>query len=88
MVRVAGLHDQVDAGIASRSTTAARPSRRSTPSARVAVEQFARRAERSSATLRPALAEHGISIVGLDDVSTEDARGRSTSATGARSSRC
>ena len=89
MVRVAGLHDQIDAGIETPlqdGRTPTRDARRDPRDGRASTSR-ARRAA-SSDDLRPALAEHGIRIVGYDDVDAERARARSTSASGARSSRC
>jgi polyphosphate kinase len=74
MVRVAGLHDQIDAGI----ETALQDGR--TPSATLAeIRRIVRgHSDRQSAcletALRPALAEHGIRIVGLDDVTGDERR--------------
>ncbi len=74
MVRVAGLHDQIEAGI----ETPLQDGR--TPSAtldvirevmRVHVERQSRCLELE---LRPALAHHGIRIVGVDDVGPEERR--------------
>ena len=86
MVRVAGLHDQIDAGI----ETPLQDGR--TPSETIAVirstvrEHLARQGGVLDRELRPALAEHGIRIVGSTRSARRSAR-RSTSASGARSSR-
>src|SRR4051812_17083151 len=73
MIRVAGLHDQVDAGI-----TAPKPGGRppAEPIAATRDKVLAlpdRHCRTLSHDLRPALAEHGIRLVGIDDVS-QDAR--------------
>jgi polyphosphate kinase len=74
MVRVAGLHDQIEAGI----QTPLQDGR--TPSATLeAIRDLVRtHTDRQSRclelSLRPALAEHGIRIVGVDDVGPEERR--------------
>ena len=75
MVRVAGLFDQLDAGIDARGPDGLAPSEqidaiqaagaRARPTACTAA---------SAATLRPALEEHGIRIVSLDTASEEERR--------------
>ena len=72
MVRVAGLHDQVEAGVREPLDDRRSPSQTIDGIRELAVEQFARVHELLERSLRPELAEHGISIVGLDDVSAED----------------
>jgi polyphosphate kinase len=68
MVRVAGLHDQIDAGIEAPLQDGR------TPSETIAVirsqvrDQIGRQGRCLDHDLRPALAEHGISIVGCDTV--------------------
>ncbi len=75
MVRVAGLHDQIDAGIEAPLQDGR------TPSETIAVirsevrEHIARQARCLERDLRPALAEHGIRIVGVAEV-TDAERGR------------
>jgi polyphosphate kinase len=72
MIRVAGLHDQVDAGIDARKADGLSPSQ--------TIEQLADRtralAKRQSHqwedVLRPALAEHGIRVVTLDNCSPQE----------------
>ena len=75
MVRVAGLFDQLDAGIDARGPDGL------TPGEQIDAIQAARaRARRpplhaaSTATLRPALEEHGIRIVTLDTATEEERR--------------
>jgi polyphosphate kinase len=69
MVRVAGLNDQVEAGIDARGPDGLSPSDQiDAISARVA-ELDRRQQECFQRTLRPALAEHGIRIVSLDSAS-------------------
>ena len=72
MVRVAGLHDQVEAGVREPLDDRRSPSQTIDGIRELAVEQFERVHELLERSLRPELAEHGISIVGLDDVSAED----------------
>jgi polyphosphate kinase len=72
MVRVAGLHDQIDAGIEAPLQDGR------TPSETIAVirdrvrELTGRQAACLDGSLRPALAEHGIRIVGVSEVSAAD----------------
>jgi polyphosphate kinase len=72
MVRVAGLTDQVEAGIDARGADGLSPSDQlDAISARVA--ELDRRQQRCfQETLRPALAEQGIRIVNLDSASSEE----------------
>jgi polyphosphate kinase len=72
MVRVAGLHDMIDAGI-DKPREDGRSPQETLDAIRVTVrEHVARQCRCLEHDLRPALAEHGIRIVGLDDVSAED----------------
>ena len=76
MVRVAGLHDQVDAGIDARGPdgllAAARPIERIVERTR----ELGRRHSRSGRTsVRPALAEHGIRVIDCERVRPRRARG-------------
>jgi polyphosphate kinase len=72
MVRVAGLTDQATAGIDARGPDGLRPSEQlDAISARVA-ELDRRQQACFQDTLRPALAEHGIRIVGLDSASEQE----------------
>jgi polyphosphate kinase len=74
MVRVAGLHDQIDAGIESPLQDGRTPSETLEEIRRVVREHTARQSRCLERALRPALAEHGIRIVGVDDVSPEERR--------------
>ena len=68
MIRVAGLHDQVDAGAhRSRGSTATRRPRRWPRSTSASSSCRAARAACVSGRLRPALADHGIRIIGWHD---------------------
>jgi polyphosphate kinase len=72
MVRVAGLTDQVEAGIDARGADGLSPSDQlDAISARVA-ELDRRQQQCFQGTLRPALAEQGIRIVKLDTASTQE----------------
>jgi polyphosphate kinase len=74
MVRVAGLHDQIDAGIEKPLQDGRTPSE-TLDAIRVLVREQAGRQSRVLAReLRPALAAHGIRIVGYDDVSAAERR--------------
>jgi polyphosphate kinase len=72
MVRVAGLHDQIDAGIEAPLQDGR------TPSETIAVlrSEVRRHTERQAICLdrqiRPALAEHGVRIIGYDEVSAAE----------------
>jgi polyphosphate kinase len=68
MIRVAGLHDQVDAGITTPKADGRTPSE-TIDAIREKVEALIVRQCRTLAhDLRPALAEHGIRLVGIDEV--------------------
>ena len=72
MVRVAGLHDQVDAGIETPLQDGRTP-RETLDAIRAKVaDHMDRQASCLQGELRPALAEHGIRIVSLDDVSADE----------------
>jgi polyphosphate kinase len=72
MVRVAGLHDLEDAGVRSHGADRASPTETITE-LRASVTELQRRlTECFEHDLRPALAEHGIRIVGWDDVSDDE----------------
>ena len=72
MVRVAGLHDQVDAGIETPLQDGQTP-RQTLNAIRSKVAEHKERQSRCLQTeLRPALSEHGIRIVCLDDVDAEE----------------
>jgi polyphosphate kinase len=72
MVRVAGLHDQVDAGIETPLQDGRTPRETLDEIRRIVRDHATRQARSLEDDLRPALAEHGIRIVGLDDVSAEE----------------
>ena len=88
MVRVAGLHDQVDAGIDARGADGLSPSE--------TLEHIGERTARARAAatracgteeLRPQLAEHGIRVIDCDQLRPTSSR-RSTASSRSRSSRC
>src|ERR1700754_2820568 len=72
MVRVAGLHDQIEAGIQKPLQDGRTPSDTLDAIRRVVREHVARQSRCLEHSLRPALAEHGIRIVGYDDVSATE----------------
>jgi polyphosphate kinase len=74
MVRVAGLHDQIDAGIEKPLQDGRTPSETMDALRRVIREQTARQSRLLEHELRPALAEHGICIVRYADVGRADKR--------------
>src|SRR4051794_4265104 len=74
MVRVAGLHDQIDAGI-EKPLQDGRTPLETIEALRVVVREHAARQSRClDRDLRPALAERGIRIVGYDDVDADERR--------------
>src|SRR4051794_943538 len=68
MVRVAGLHDQIEAGIQKPLYDGRTPSETITAIREVVRDHVARQSRCLERELRPALAEHEIRIVGYDDV--------------------
>jgi polyphosphate kinase len=71
MIRVAGLHDQVDAGLSDPGPDGRTPSQ-VIDELRQRIVGFSERQTRCvERELRPALAEHGIRIVGLKDIPRE-----------------
>jgi polyphosphate kinase len=71
-IRVAGLHDQVDAGLSDPGPDGRTPSQ-VIDELRVRILELGERLTRCvELELRPALAEHGISIVSMDDVPEAD----------------
>jgi polyphosphate kinase len=70
-IRVAGLHDQVDAGLSDPGPDGRTPSQVIDELRERIVELYARLSRCLERDLRPALAEHGISIVGMEDVSAD-----------------
>jgi polyphosphate kinase len=73
MVRVAGLHDQVDAGIDARQADGLSPSQTIDRIAEAVDGQTARQVGQFEHVLRPALAEAGIRIVECEDCVGEEA---------------
>src|SRR4051812_47359733 len=74
MVRIAGLHDQVDAGIEKPLQDGRTPRETMDALRRVIREQTTRQSRLLEQDLRPALAEHGISIVRYAEVGRADKR--------------
>src|ERR671920_87610 len=72
MVRVAGLHDQIDAGIETPLQDGRTPSETIDAIRETVREHLTRQAEVLDRELRPALTEHGIRIVGVGEVSAEE----------------
>ncbi|UTI65942.1 polyphosphate kinase 1 [Paraconexibacter antarcticus] len=67
MIRVAGLHDQVDAGLNDRGSDGRRPTE-TIDAIRAHVVQLSERQDRCLAELRPTLDGHGIRILSVDDL--------------------
>jgi polyphosphate kinase len=74
MVRVAGLHDQIEAGIETPLQDGRTPSETLDEIRRVVRGHCERQSRCLERDLRPALSEHGIRIVGVDDVDAEQRR--------------
>jgi polyphosphate kinase len=72
MVRIAGLTDQVEAGIDARGPDGLSPSDQLDAIAARVTELDQRQQRCFQGTLRPALAEHGIRIIGIDSASAEE----------------
>ena len=72
MVRVAGLHDQIDAGIETPLQDGRTPSQTIDAIRETVREHISRQGAVLDRELRPALTEHGIRIVGVGDVSAEE----------------
>ncbi len=72
MVRVAGLHDQIEAGIEKPLQDGRTPSETLDAIRRAVREHIARQSHCLEHSVRPALAEHGIRIVGYDDVNAAE----------------
>jgi polyphosphate kinase len=72
MVRVAGLHDQIDAGIETPLQDGRTPTETIQRIRKVVRGHVGRQGRCLEHDLRPALAEHGIRIVGLDDVKKKE----------------
>ncbi len=72
MIRVAGLHDQVDAGITDKERAGLNPTQTIDALRAVIQPQVDRQARLVAETLRPALAEHDIRVVRLADVHDDE----------------
>src|SRR6188472_3921712 len=72
-IRVAGLHDQVDAGLSDPGPDGRTPSQVIDELRERIVDLCDRQTRAYDERLRPELAENGINIVGLDDLSLEEA---------------
>jgi polyphosphate kinase len=68
MVRVAGLHDQIDAGVENPGQDGRTPSQTIALIRERAQELGQRLGDCFEGRLRPALAEHGIAVVGVDEL--------------------
>jgi polyphosphate kinase len=71
-IRVAGLHDQVDAGLSDPGPDGRTPSEVIDELRERIVELYERQTRCVERELRPALGEHGISIVSMDEVPDAD----------------
>jgi polyphosphate kinase len=71
MVRVAGLHDQIDAGVENPSQDGRTPSETIGGIRERVLELGDRLSDCFEARLRPALAEHGVSVVGFEQLDDE-----------------
>jgi polyphosphate kinase len=71
MVRVAGLHDQIDAGVENPSQDGRTPSETIGGIRGRVLELGGRLSDCFEARLRPALAEHGVSVVGFEQLDDE-----------------
>jgi polyphosphate kinase len=74
MVRVAGLRDQIDAGVENPSQDGRTPSETIGLIREQVLEQSRRLTGAFEGQLRPALAEHGIRIVGVEELDSERRR--------------
>ena len=74
MVRVAGLHDQIEAGIEKPLQDGRAPSATLEEIRRIVRGHLERQSRCLEHDLRPALAEHGIRIVGVDEVDGDERR--------------
>jgi polyphosphate kinase len=71
MVRVAGLHDQIDAGVENPSQDGLTPSQIIAAIRERVLELGGRLSECFEGQLRPALSEHGVNVVSFDDLDDE-----------------
>jgi polyphosphate kinase len=74
MVRVAGLHDQIEAGIETPLQDGRTPRATLEEIRRLVNEHIERQSRCLELALRPALAEHGIRIVKVDEVDEQERR--------------
>ncbi len=74
MVRVAGLHDQVEAGIDARGADGMSPSEQINAVRADVIEQRARLQRVFDDELRPALGEYGIRVISYEEASPDDRR--------------
>jgi polyphosphate kinase len=74
MVRVAGLHDQIEAGIETPLQDGRTPRATLDEIRRIVREHIERQSRCLELALRPALTHHGIRIVGVDDVDERERR--------------
>ncbi len=74
MVRVAGLHDQIDAGIEKPLQDGRSPTETIDSIREVVRKHAARQSRCLDRDLRPALAEHGVRIVGYDECGARERR--------------
>ena len=88
MVRVAGLHDQVDAGIDDRKADGLSPSETIERVADRRRELGRRHSRQWEDAVRPALAEEGIRVIDCDDARRRRSWRASTATSTSRSSRC
>jgi polyphosphate kinase len=72
MVRVAGVHDQIDAGIDARGRDGLSPTETLDAIRARVVEQGERHSRQFESVVRPALAEEGIRIISCDSCSEEE----------------
>jgi polyphosphate kinase len=71
MVRVAGLHDQIDAGVENPGQDGSTPSETIAGIRERVLELGARLSECFERRLRPALSEHGVNVVGTEQLDDE-----------------
>ncbi len=74
MISVAGVHDQIDAGLTEPGADGLTPSQTLDAIRERVAGQQDRLEDCLASDLRPALAEHGVRIVGMADVADEDRR--------------
>ena len=72
MIRVAGVHDQLDAGLSERGADGLTPSETIDRIRERVLDQQRRLCDCVERRLRPALAEHGVRIVTMADLSDDD----------------